>query len=219
MQCRYRLASLFLLAAGTFTAYANDVESLHNFNVNFDFRPGWTLQMHARVRTFEDMSAYNQFRVGPILMWQVLKRVNLIGGYYFTNQNTRVIHRDTDLQRYWGGGQLRWIAKRQWTLDTRHLIERFNPEPEVLPDYWRQRHRALATINTPKVQPFFGVEALRQQNRWYGRYVSGIQFRPVKRMLMGFGYEYRDAIAGPGSHVITTTLQFDAYRHTPQHID
>lgn len=208
-----------LLAAGAVTAQADDLESLHIVNTNLDFRPGWTLQIHSRVRTFEDLKTFNQARVGPILMWQALPRLNLIAGYYFIHQNSRGVHRTTDLQRYWGGGQIRVVGRPKWTLDTRHLFERFNPEPETRPDYWRVRNRAMVTLKTPKVQPYWGAEALRQQKIWYGRYSAGIQFRPQKRVLMGIGWEYRDAPVGVGSHVLVTMLQFDAYRHAPQHID
>lgn len=202
--------SLLLLSAGATAAKADDVESLHIFNANFDLRPGLTLQLHSRLRTFENMSSFNQGRIGPIITWRALPRLSLTGGYYFTHQNTRVIHRTYDLHRSWGGGQIRLLTFPRWTLDSRHVLERF--AVPVIPDYFRQRHRAVVNFPNKRISPFISGEALRQHKIWYGRYVGGIQFRPQRRFLMSLAYEYRDAPIGPGSHVIGTMIQFDALR-------
>src|SRR5262245_54797465 len=98
------VASALLAALAVQPMAADDLESLHIFNVNFDLKPGLTVQLHTRARTFENISAFNQFRVGPVVMWQAKPRFNLLAGYYFIDQNTRVKHDPYTVQRIWGGG-------------------------------------------------------------------------------------------------------------------
>lgn len=196
---------------------ADDLESLHITNFNFDLKPGWTLQLHTRARTFENLGAYNQARVGPILMWQAAPRFTLLSGYYYINQNTRVTHNPDSLHRVWGGGQYRVLRSETWSLDARGVLERFlSPN---FNDYWRWRNRAMFNKTTRFGMPYVSGEGLLQQGVWYGRYTAGMQWQVHKRVLVGAGYEYRDAIRGPGSHIIATFFQWTAHRHTPPHID
>ena len=198
-------------------AFGDDVESLHTFNVNFDFKPGWTLQVHTRTRTFENISAYNQFRAGPILLWQAKPRFTVIAGYYYMDQNVRVIHRPYPLQRVFGGGQYRVLRREKWSVDARSVMERFiSPE---FRDYWRWRNRAMLNWSTRVGLPYVSGEALVQRGIWYGRYTGGMQWKVSSKVTLGAGYEYRQAAVGPGSHVIATFFQWSAYSHTPPHVD
>lgn len=204
-----------LLAA--LPAVADDLESLHVVNFNFDLKPGWTLQLHTRARTFENISSYNQVRVGPILMWQAAPRFTVLGAYYYINQNTRVTHDPYSLHRLWGGGQYRVLRSETWSIDARSVMERFLSGK--FDDYWRLRSRAMYNHRTRLGMPYLSGEALLQQGIWYGRYTAGMQWQVHKRLIVGAGYEYRDAPRGPGSHIIATFFQWTAHRHTPPHID
>ncbi|MBI4891077.1 MAG: DUF2490 domain-containing protein [Acidobacteria bacterium] len=212
-----RLALWAVLVASSMPLLADDLETLSVFNVNFDFKPGWTLQLHSRVRTFEDVSALNQFRVGPIVMVQMKPRFTALGGYYYIEQNTRHIHRTYPVQRVWGGGQYRFLRGESWSVDGRSLIERhISPN---FPDYWRWRNRAMFTFKSRIGTPYVSGEALVQPGVWYGRYTAGLQWQIQKRILVGAGYEFRQAPAGPNAHIIATFFQWTAHRHTPPHID
>ncbi len=212
-----RLALWAALVASSMPLLADDIESLHIANINFDLKPGWTLQLHTRARTFEDISAFNQFRVGPILMVQVKPRFTALGGYYYIEQNTRVTHHTYPLHRVWGGWQYRFLRGESWSVDGRSLVERhISPQSH---DYGRWRNRAMLNFRSPIGMPYISGEALLQQGVWYGRYAAGLQWQVEKRVLLGAGYEYRQALAGPGSHIITTFFQWTAHRHTPPHID
>jgi hypothetical protein len=46
-----------------------------------------------------------------------------------------------------------------------------------------------------------------------------MQWQVKNRLLVGAGYEYRDAARGPGSHIIATFFQWTIDRNTPPHID
>lgn len=198
---------------------ADDVESLHIVNANLDFKPGWTLQLHTRVRTFENMGSFNQFRGGPILMVQVRPRVVGLAGYYYINQNRRVVHQDFSLHRVWAGGQVRVLRHPNWTADARSLAERF--VSGQFPDYFRFRNRIMVTRNGGgrRLLPFVSAEALRQQNIWYARYTAGVQYRLSPKVLTSIGYEYRASPTGPPSHILATMVQFERIRRVPPHID
>ncbi|HWQ56100.1 MAG TPA: DUF2490 domain-containing protein [Bryobacteraceae bacterium] len=196
---------------------AADVESLHAFNVNFPIKPGWTIQLHTRVRTFEDLGAFNQFRVGPILMWQAAPRFTVLAGYYRIDQNTRVVHDSYYLNRAWWGGQYRVVERAKWSLDARSVVERFMSGH--FDDYWRIRNRVMINRKTSIGTPYVSGEALRQEGIWYGRYTAGMQWHLQKDVTFGAGYEYRDAPRGQGSHIMATTLQWEAHRHVPPHVD
>jgi len=212
------VASALLAALAAQPMAADDLESLHILNVNFDVRPGLTLQLHTRGRTFENVSAFNQFRVGPVLMWQAKPRFNLLAGYYFIDQNTRVEHDPYTIQRVWGGGQYRVLRGENWSVDGRSLMERH--VSAEFSDYWRFRNRAMASLTTRMGAPFVSGEALVQRGIWYGRYSAGMQWKVHPRVIVGAAYEYRATpSATPGSHVIATFVQWTAHRHTPPHID
>lgn len=199
----------------------HDVESLHTFNANFDLRPGWTLQLHTRLRTFENVSAFNQFRAGPILMVQLRPRLLTLAGYYHTSHHERVTHRDFRVHRIWVGAQARVLNRSRWTMDARTLTERF--VSAEFTDHYRFRNRVMVSGrgegNGRRWLPFVSAEVLRQQNIWYGRYTAGVQYRPRPGIMTSFGYEFRPSPNGPPSHVLATMIQFDRVRFTPPHID
>ncbi|MBI5085733.1 MAG: DUF2490 domain-containing protein [Acidobacteria bacterium] len=202
-----------LLAASRL--HAEDVESLHSLNVNLDFKRGWTLQLHGRVRTFENISTHKESRVGPILLWQARPRLTVLAGYYYTNQHARVTHTSSEVQRLWSGVQYRVARGEKWSVDTRGLVERFLPAGH--PEYWRWRNRALLNRSTRIGEFFASGEGLVQQGIWFGQYTSGLRWRVAPRVTLGMGYEYRQTAAGLSSHLIGTYFQWSAYHHVPPH--
>ena len=207
------VVGLVLMKAGM----AGDTASLHVANVNFDFRPGWTLQVHTRVRTFENVSTFNQFRIGPIVTWQATPRFLAITGYYYIDQNVQVIHKPYSLHRVFSGGQYRVVSRARWSVDGRSAMERFISTG--FHDYWRWRNRALVSGNTRLEAPYVSGEALVQQGIWYGRYTAGMQWKLGPKVMVGAGYEYRPAPNGPPSHIIATIVQWSAYTRRPAHKD
>ncbi|MCL4793005.1 MAG: DUF2490 domain-containing protein [Bryobacteraceae bacterium] len=207
-------------------AFANppltdDAESLHIVNLNLDFKPGWTLQLHSRVRTFENMSSFNQFRAGPILMVQLKPKLLGLAGYYFIDQNRRVVYQDFHVHRVWMGAQVRAVSRPMWTMDARSITERFISSEFA--DYFRFRNRLMVNGNGngngKKWLPFISAEVLRQQTIWYGRFTVGMQYRPRRGVLTSLGYEYRPSPIGSPSHILATMIQFERLRRIPPHID
>jgi hypothetical protein len=216
-------AFLFLLPALLIAQgpLEDDAESLHIVNVNLDFKPGWTLQLHSRVRTFEDMGSFNQFRAGPILMVQFKPKLLGLAGYYFIDQNRRVTYQDFHIHRAWLGAQVRAVARPRWTMDARSITERFISSEFT--DYYRFRNRLMingnGNGNGRKWLPFISYEVLRQQSIWYGRFTAGTQYRPAPGVLTSIGYEYRPSPIGSPSHILATMIQFERVRRIPPHID
>ncbi len=196
----------------------DDFGLLHVTNANLELTAKSTLQIHTRVRIYRDSRQFYQFQTGPILIHQFTPRVGSLAGYYYINQDNSSASANTRIHRLWAGPQFRLLDARRWAIDTRHLAERF-----VVPggdDYGRVRNRAMLIYKNGSVQPFASFEALVQQGKWYERHAVGVRFRGRKQIAFGAGYEYRASPAGPGIHLITTSIQFRAWRngHIP-HID
>ncbi len=214
---RFRRIALLWAVLTPAIALGGDTQSLHALNVNFDFKPGWTLQVHTRLRTQENLGSFNQFRAGPILLWQAAPRLTVITGYYYIDQNRPLDQRPYSLHRIFSGGQYRVVRRENWSLDARSAMERFISTG--FKDYWRWRNRALVSWSTRIGLPYVSGEGLVQQGIWYGRYTAGLQWKLRHKITFGAGYEYRQAPVGPGAHVIATLLQWSAYTHTPPHVD
>lgn len=211
------LAAVALLAVGATVADASDFESLHTFNANLDLKPGWTLQIHSRLRTFKEAREFQQFRFGPILIWQAKPRLDILVGQYFLVQQPRSGEPTYKAHRTWGGVQYRLFTRPKYWIDGRSVLERHYSV--AFEDYTRTRNRAMATFRVGSTTPYVSAELLRQQEIWYGRYTAGLMFRPTKKILVGLGWEYRDATTGPGSHIISTLIQFNGIRFVPEHVD
>lgn len=214
---RWLLAGALLAALAQSPAFADDTESLHIFNLNFEWKRGLTLQMHTRVRTFENISSFNQFRSGPVLLWQANPRLLVIAGYYYTEQNRRVTHNPYTIHRAFGGGQYRVLRGETWSVDARGALERFHSDQFT--DYWRARSRMLLTKKVRFGEPYASAEALHERGAWYGRYTAGILWKVHTRVTVGTGYEFRQAKAGPPSHVIATMIEWKAHRPRTPHVN
>lgn len=214
---QYCRSLALLLAAAAVPAHADDFESLHILNINLKLTRGVTAQLHTRGRTFEDASQFNQFRFGPILMWQVRPKTTALFGYYRIEQNTRKVHEHYKIDRFWAGAQHRLISAENWSLDGRSIVERHHSDH--FNDYFRFRNRLMLNRRTPIGMAYLSGEALVQERIPYGRYTAGMQWKAHKRVTLGAGYEYRDAARGAGSHIIATFMQWDAWEHIPPHVD
>lgn len=196
-----------LLLALCYPLRAADVESLHTFDFNFSLKPKWTLVLHTRARTFENLSAFNQFRVGPFLEWNAAPRLTALAGYYFIEQNTRMVHEFNEVHRAWAGGEYSLYDGNGWTVVERLLAERHIPNGRE--DYWRGRARTEVTRKTRIGEVYASGEALRAKGAFFGRYRAGMEWKLNKSVTLGAGYEFRDAASGTGSHVIATAVQWD----------
>lgn len=188
---------------------ASDVESLHTFNFNFGLNLDWSLQLHTRVRTFENVSAFNQFRAGPILTWNAAPRLKILSGYFFAEQNTRAVYEVYEVHRPWAGGEYLFFSGGGWDVEGRALLERFISSN--FEDYWRWRARAKVNRPTPIGKAYASAEVLRHDIP-IGRYTAGFRWKLDPQVTLGAGYEYRDAERGPGSHLISTILEWEVLR-------
>jgi hypothetical protein len=213
-----RLGSLSVAALLSVCAVQaqDDFGVLHITNANLELNEKSTLQIHTRLRTYDNSSEFFQFRAGPILIHQFQPRIVGLAGYYYMSQDgsSRANRR---IHRFWAGPQFRILDSRKWAVDTRHLIERFAVSGDD--DYTRYRNRAMLIYKQGTLQPFASFEALVQNGEWYERHAVGVQIRSRGPMSYTVGYEYRASPAGPGIHLIATTIQFRAWRHGPPHID
>jgi hypothetical protein len=76
-------------------------------------------------------------------------------------------------------------------------------------DFTRFRTRAITNFQ-PKSrwQPYASAEALALKGHVIGRYAAGLNYATERGHLFGFGYEFRQDIDKPGSHFLTTLIQF-----------
>lgn len=204
---RWPLRCALLLALSLDPLGAADVESLHTFNFNFSLRRGWSLVLHTRVRTFDDLSSFHQFRAGPILEWKTAPRLTALVGYYFTERRDRPGERLFEEQRIWGGGEYSLFESGGWEVAERLLAERFFRNAGE--DFWRWRARTEVIRSTPIADLYASGEALRSRGSFIGRYRAGLEWKLHKSVTLATGYEFRDAASGPGSHVIATGFEWD----------
>jgi hypothetical protein len=197
-------AGLLGLAA---LAAAGDVESLHIANVAFEFKPGWTLQLHSRLRTNHNVSDFYQARGGTILQWQARPRVAALAGYYFIEQEDSS-RKMFNLHRAWGGAQVKLWENARVSLEGRSLVERFFAGPGA--DFTRGRWRLGAMSKRRGVRPFASGEALRVQGLWLGRFSAGLQWTKKDGSLFAAGYEHRQYPSGPAGHILFTVVQWQA---------
>ena len=214
MQFSSLAAALFLFLPALMAQ--DDFGLLHITNANLELSDKSTLQIHTRVRTYNDSKDFFQFRAGPILIHQFRPRVVGLAGYYFISQDRR-LQPNLKIHRLWAGPQFRVLDAKKWAIDTRHLAERFAVVGGE--DYTRVRNRAMLIYKNGRLQPFASFEALVQNGDWYERNALGVQINTRGPRNYGSSYEYRAAPAGPGIHLISTTIQFRAWRHGPPHID
>lgn len=201
---------LLIVVCAAAVLSAGDTESLHIFNGNLDFSRRATLQLHGRVRMNHNVSDFYQVRGGALLLLQQNPRLQWISGYYLVEQEGSA-RRLFDVHRVFGGGQIRlWQAERK-ALDWRNLLERHFTTSA--PDFWRYRTRMMvAGKSGAGWQPYASAEGLVTRGIWTTRLAGGMQYLGTGGRMIGFGYEWRQYLTGPASHIITTSVQFPVWR-------
>lgn len=160
---------------------------------------------HNRIRFFNDISDFYQFRTGPIVYYDWNPRLQLLAGYYLLQQRSNVTFQT--IQRPWAGAQFRVWKRDKASVDWRNLLERHAYSGPG--DFTRVRSRAMVNLQ-PRAgwQPYASAEGLALQGHVVGRYTAGVNYATEQGHLIGFGYEFRQTVGGPGSHFIATLLQF-----------
>ena len=201
-----KLTLLGALSATAVLAQDNrDVASLHQFNLLAEINSNFRVMLHNRVRLYNDISEFLQYRIGPVLFYDWKPRIQLQAGYYLTEQRSK----DTfvTIQRPWFGASLSTYRSEKLRVDWRTLVERHLYSGAG--DFTRVRSRGIANFN-PKSswQPYASVEVLALKGNIIGRYATGLNYATEKGHLVGAGYEFRQDVGKPGSHFLTTLIQF-----------
>lgn len=202
-----------LLILSSLAAFSqNDAESLHINNVEMFLHKRVTLQAHSRVRTRNEYREFFQARFGPILNFQLNRRVTAIGGYYFIDQRFPggAGRNWEDFNRYFGGTSIQILRRPSWVVDGRTLVERFHTIPGG--DFTRFRNRAMLTKAWHNWQAISTVEVLYAQGKPTLRVGAGLNRRMNRNLLMGFGYELRQYNNGSIGHVVVTNTTFQTSR-------
>ena len=213
---RFRSLAIAVLLSVSALMAQDDFGLLHITNANLELNGKSTLQIHTRVRSHNNGGDFFQFRAGPILIHQFTPRIVGLAGYYYVNQDRRLLPNSTT-HRIWVGPQFRVLDAKRWAIDTRHLAERFVAMEAK--DFMRYRNRAMLVYKNGSLQPFASFEALVQNGDWFERHAVGVQIRTRGPLSYTVAYEYRASPTGPGIHLIATTIQFRAWRQGPPHID
>ena len=186
-------------------AQDRDVASLHQFNFFVATKGNLRVMLHNRVRFYNDISDFLQYRTGPIVSYDWKPRLQLMSGYYLIQQRSN----DTfiTIQRPWFGASIKTYGSEKLRVDWRTLLERhiyIGPG-----DFTRFRTRAITNFQ-PKSrwQPYASAEALAMKGNVIGRYAAGMNYATDRGHLFGIGYEFRQDIGKPGSHFLTTLIQF-----------
>ncbi len=205
-----RFVLLVLCSVAAFAQH--DAESLHITNVEISLSKRLLLQAHTRLRTRNEYREFFQARLGPILNFQVNRRVTAIGGYYLIDQRYRKSTGQDweDFSRYFGGTSVQVYKRPSLAVDWRGLIERFHSIPGG--DFTRVRNRATLTKTWSTWQTFGTFEVLYAQNTPTVRIGTGLNRRLSRNLLMGFGYEFRQYSNGTKGHIIVTNTTFQTGR-------
>lgn len=161
--------------------------------------------LHTRLRFNHDLGDFFQFRAGPIVFWDWKKRLQWQAGYYWVaQQGEREV---VEIQRPWAGAQIRAYGNGRFSIDWRNLLERHifaGPG-----DFTRFRTRAMTNFQ-PKVgwQPYASAEALALRGHVIGRFTAGLNYATAAGHVFGAGYEFRPDVRRPGSHILSTFVQF-----------
>jgi uncharacterized protein DUF2490 len=186
-------------------AQDGDVASLHQFNFFVATKGNLRVMLHNRVRFYNDISDFLQYRTGPIVSYDWKPQVQLMSGYYLIQQRSNEAF--ITIQRPWIGASINTYRSQRLRVDWRTLLERhiyIGPG-----DFTRFRTRVITNFQ-PKSrwQPYTSAEGLALKGNVIGRYAAGMNYATDRGHLFGIGYEFRQDIGKPGSHFLTTLVQF-----------
>ncbi len=185
--------------------FGQDWGSLHIVNGILPLSNKLTVQLHSRLRTNQDLREFFQARGGLIANYQVRPRLILISGYYFLGEQNAP-EKFNNFHRVFGGGQVLLPVSKDFTLESRTLMERFIGTPRD--SYMRNRQRFWLTFGNRTVRPFVHAEALLQRGVPTGRFGSGIQITSRAGHNVLVGYEMRQLQNGGHIQLIATSFQF-----------
>jgi hypothetical protein len=197
-----------VLLAGT---AVGETQTQHAFDSSIavgPFEPLW----HFRVRTKPQGGGLFRVRTGPIFEWDLNERVTVIGGYYFTREQTQRSWATT--HRPFGGSELA-LWTRSIEVDWRSLLERFAEAGE--PDYFRFRNRFRvsppgATAPYAGVEMFVDADGVRST-----RYSVGVR-RTIGELIIDLGYFFENRRPTPAGerHMFSTSFH---WRNKTRRID
>lgn len=200
--------AFFIGAAMGLPLEAASAETQHAFDATFPLHPRLDLLLHSRLRTQPGGLGYYQMRAGPILSWDATKRVALLGGYYYAQQERRIDRDFIGGHRFFGGTEVTVVNKRRFSLDQRVLAERFLSD--AAPDFNRYRLRSRLSAKGA-VAPYTSHESFFDALGWRSnRYSVGIRWSPLPALQIdvGYFYEHRRLEVGPTRHMWLTSIHF-----------
>ena len=170
------LAFVLSVAMG-FPLWADSVETQHALDVTLPLNRRLELLLHSRIRTQPGGLGFYQVRAGPILSWDATKRIALLGGYYYAQQERRIDRDFIGGHRFFGGAEFAVAETRGLSLDQRVLIERFLSD--AAPDFNRYRLRSRLSAKGV-VAPSTSHEVFFDALGWRSnRYSAGIRWSPL----------------------------------------
>jgi hypothetical protein len=197
--------ALAALVLGTaLAARAQTFETQHGFDTTFQPRSRWEVTLHGRIRTQPRGSGLYQARGGPIVEYEVNRRVGILGGYFFSRQEAAGGWLST--HRPFGGVEATAFSRRRFDADARVMAERFMPQEGR--DFARYRERIRARAKGPAA-PYASVEWFQDRQGLRSiRYAAGLRFRPRDRVTVdvGYFYERRPERLGGDRHMLLTTF-------------
>jgi hypothetical protein len=186
-------------------ALSQDWGGLHIVQGELGLSQKLTVQLHSRIRTNDDFSAYLQSRGGSILSYRWKPGIQWLAGYYFIDEEG-VDFRTTNFHRAFGGAQYQLLRRKGFNLEGRTLTERFVTTRSG--SFQRNRQRITLTIGEGQWRPYLQSEALVQRGIWVGRFGAGLQRMQRGGGSFSIGYEMRQSPHGGHMNLITTNLQF-----------
>ncbi|MFN0171797.1 MAG: DUF2490 domain-containing protein [Bryobacteraceae bacterium] len=199
---------LFLALLLAWPADSSDVETQHALDVTLPVKPKLELILHTRVRTQPGGLGFYQGRAGPVLDWAATDRIDLLGGYYYAQQQRKADRDFVGGHRFFGGAEVAVAGYRRLAFHQRLLAERFLSD--AAPDFSRYRFRSRLSVQAP-VAPYTSHEFFLDAQGWRStRHSMGIRWSPIPGVQIDLGYlfENRRPDVGRDRHLWLTSLHF-----------
>ena len=190
------------------TASSDPLESWHTFELPFlNFGSRVTSIVHTQFRDRSQFSQIHLSRFGPIFRVRVSPRVNLIAGYWLTEQRQVEVNRWDNTHRSFAGAET-FIPLGRGQFQGRGLFEHFFGGPRP-PDYrtrWQGIYRRAVGRG---LVAGLGTEAFTDHAGFLAhRLITSVLFPVHPRWVVEAGYMFdpRRVDAGGGRHILTTPL-------------
>lgn len=195
-----------LLFGAALAARAQTLETQHGFDTTFHPRSRWEIMLHGRIRTQPRGSGVYQVRGGPLVEYELTRRVGVLGGYFFSSQEAGGGWSST--HRPFGGVEATALSRRRYNIDVRVMAERFMPQGGR--DFARYRERVRARAKWPAA-PYASVEWFQDRQGLRSiRYAAGMRFRLRDSVTLDAGcfFERRPERLGGDRVMLLTTFHF-----------